>query len=280
MDDKRNSSDKCSDERSLTCAVHEGRLKVIDDKKIPPPGEPHSESEKQSAQSIFSSLINVRPSPRTVMKFKQPSTLRALRKKATAQLRRKPEQRSPAVRERSRLLQELKVQQVELLLQNEELRASHEELLESRARYSQVYDFAPFGYFTLDLGGLILEANLKGAELLGCERSLMRNRPFSSFISYVYRSTFDDFLLSILDSDVTQECELEVIRRRDRVFAHLTGVLLTTPPPAQVLIAMSDMTRRWRAEQALERARQDLEMRVLERTEQLNELNHVLQQKV
>jgi len=84
-----------------------------------------------------------------------------------------------------RLLQELQVHQVELEMQNEELRRIREELELSRNKYTELYDFAPVGYFTLDKSGLIRETNLAAAQMLGIERSQLTNRPFIGFIADV-----------------------------------------------------------------------------------------------
>ena len=81
-----------------------------------------------------------------------------------------------------RVLHELQVHQIELELQNEELRRAQEALEASRARYFALYDQAPVGYFTLNEGGLILEANLAGAELLGVTRGDLVNHPLGRFV--------------------------------------------------------------------------------------------------
>lgn len=81
------------------------------------------------------------------------------------------------------LIHELEVQRIELELQNDELRSAQEELEFSRNRYIELYDFAPVGYFTFDALGLIREANLTGAQLLGVERQALINRPLSQFIA-------------------------------------------------------------------------------------------------
>ena len=62
-----------------------------------------------------------------------------------------------------RLLHELEVHQIELEMQNAELQKTRDELEVSLEKITDLYDFAPIGYFSIDESGVILEANLKSA---------------------------------------------------------------------------------------------------------------------
>src|SRR3990172_4427764 len=81
-----------------------------------------------------------------------------------------------------RTLHELRVHQSELEMQNEELRRAQAELDAVRARYFDLYDLAPVGYCTLAETGLILEANLTVANVLGIARGGLVRQPLSRFI--------------------------------------------------------------------------------------------------
>jgi PAS domain-containing protein len=70
---------------------------------------------------------------------------------------------------------ELSVHQIELKIQNEELKVAQTNLEDSRRKYFDLYNFAPIGYFTLNKDGIIVDANLAGAELLGVERLNLYN---------------------------------------------------------------------------------------------------------
>jgi len=54
------------------------------------------------------------------------------------------------------LIENLQVHQVELEMQNDELRRLQQDLENERDKYSDLYDFSPVSYFTLDTKGIIL----------------------------------------------------------------------------------------------------------------------------
>jgi PAS domain-containing protein len=80
-----------------------------------------------------------------------------------------------------RLVHELQMHQIELEIQNEELTQTLVEVNALRAKYLDLYDFAPVDYFTLDTQGNILELNWRAAKLLGQERKRLVGRPLREF---------------------------------------------------------------------------------------------------
>ena len=110
-----------------------------------------------------------------------------------------------------RAQEELENQQVELEMQNEELVRVQGDLEVSRNKFSELYDFAPVGYFTFDATGQIQNVNLTGAQLLGRERQLLMNRPFTGFIADAEgREIFSSHLETVLRRQGMRKCELKL----------------------------------------------------------------------
>ena len=82
-----------------------------------------------------------------------------------------------------RLTYELQIHQIELEMQNDELRRNQFEFQTARDRYVDLYDFAPVGYLSLDVDGVILETNLTATQMFGVTRSRLRRRRLSDFVA-------------------------------------------------------------------------------------------------
>lgn len=82
-----------------------------------------------------------------------------------------------------RLVQELQIHRIELELQNEELLQAKVEVEAGLAKYTDLYDFAPVGYFTLSPTGTIQMVNLTGSSLAGVERARLVGRGFDQLLS-------------------------------------------------------------------------------------------------
>lgn len=151
-----------------------------------------------------------------------------------------------------RLLNELEVHQLELEIQNEELRAARLEVEIGLKRYTELFNFAPIGYFVIAIDGTIRELNLAGARLLGMERQLLVGLHFSQFVSEGHRTAFSEFLGRVLtkntEAQSSESCELTLTRSPIEI--HLTAAILEGSPPT-ALISVEDITRRKHAEKAL-----------------------------
>jgi len=120
-----------------------------------------------------------------------------------SQLRLEAQQRLPhknlwglvdATMDQHRLVHELQVHQIELEIQNVELTQTLTEVNALRAKYLDLYDFAPVGYFTLDSKGNIVELNLRAAQMLGKERKMLVGRPLREFFDPRALPRLDAFL--------------------------------------------------------------------------------------
>jgi PAS domain S-box-containing protein len=128
-----------------------------------------------------------------------PPSLTDLRRRAEDKLQEKgkvlpPESLSQP--EAARLIHELRVHQMELEMQNEELRQAQVRLEETSHKYSDLYDFAPVGYLTLDERGVIQEANLTACTYLGLERIKLLGRHFPELLPKPDRRDFRRLLAS------------------------------------------------------------------------------------
>jgi two-component system cell cycle sensor histidine kinase/response regulator CckA len=112
-----------------------------------------------------------------------------------------------------RALHELRVHQIELEMQNEELRRTQQELEASRERYFDLYDLAPVGYFTLNEKGLILEANLTAAKLLGMARGALVQQPLSRFILPQDQDTYYLHRKALLETGAPQAWEFRLLKK-------------------------------------------------------------------
>lgn len=140
---------------------------------------------------------------------------------------------------------ELRVHQIELEMQNEELKRAHEELDILRARYFDLYDMAPVGYCTVSEKGLISEANLTAANLLGVARGALVKKPFTRFILIENQDIYYLHRKQLLDTGVSQTCELQMVKNNGTPFwAHLETTLVQDENGCtEFRVVISDITK-------------------------------------
>ncbi len=140
-----------------------------------------------------------------------------LRQQAEEALRRNPADSSNldelSPEDVQRLLRELRVHQIELEMQNDELRRAQQELEASRDRYADLYDDSPVGYLTLSEQGVILEANLTLATLLGVARSDLIEQALTRFIAGEDQDIYYLHRQQLFETREPQVCELRMVRK-------------------------------------------------------------------
>jgi hypothetical protein len=192
-----------------------------------------------------------------------------LRRRAEKLLKTKiPETIPPQVDdEPSRLLHELQVHQIELEMQNAELLQSRDKLEIALENYSDLYDFAPVGYLTLDRNGVIRTTNLTGAGLIGIERAKLLCRRFEALIQDDARFFFTEFLEKVIARQGKDTCEVTLVS--DGVDPRIVQIEASAVSEKECRIVLIDITARKQAEEALAEKRKKLE-----------ELNGILEDRV
>ena len=175
-----------------------------------------------------------------------------LRKKAEDRLMQNESGRRPARSgdDSLRLVHELEVHQIELEMQNAALSKSRDDAEADLERYTDLYDFSPAGYFTLDRSGIIRDVNLTGCSYLGIDRSTLVGLPFTRFVAAESKHLFTDHLKQIFDVDGQITCELNLKKSGDSACI-VQLVSLAFESGQECRVAFIDITKRKQAEAAL-----------------------------
>ena len=143
-------------------------------------------------------------------------------------------------------LHELQVHQLELQMQNEELRRAQLALEAARDRYLDLYDFAPVGYLSLDSQGVITEANLTAAALLGADRGSLKGTDFAACATSAGSDRWHLYAMALARHGAPASIELALRGPGGREFhGRIDGVRVRTQDTAPMLrITLTDITQR------------------------------------
>jgi signal transduction histidine kinase len=192
-------------------------------------------------------------------------------------------QHSPRTDEvNQRLVHELEVHQIALELQNEELLHAKNEVDRSLDIYTDLYDFAPVGYFTLDQAGTIKAVNLGGASLFGFERTRLLNRSFVTFVQVSARPLFSDFLVKVFALQGKESCEMALTPdEKHPLFVRIEA--LADAVGKQCRVVVLDITERRIVEAdlavkkfELEEINRSLEVRIATAVEEIRQKDQML----
>ena len=153
-----------------------------------------------------------------------------------------------------RLRRELEVHKTELQKRNDELTRVQTELGLARVRYFDLYNTAPVGCCTVSEQGLIIEANLKAAALLGDSQGTLAGRPITRYIS---EEDQDHYFLQQKKLFLTAEpqvIDVRMVRSNQTVFWIRMQVIIAlhdscVKPVCRIILA--DITEQKQAEDLL-----------------------------
>jgi PAS domain S-box-containing protein len=136
------------------------------------------------------------------------------------------------------------VHQIELEMQNEELRRTQVELDVARARYFDLYDLAPVGYCTVSENGVILEANLTAATLLGMARGALIKQRLTRFILPEDQDSYYRYHKHLLEASESRGCELRLVKKDGAPFWVLLEAIVIQDADGtpKRRVTMSDIT--------------------------------------
>jgi len=162
-----------------------------------------------------------------------------------------------------RLIHDLQVSQLELEMQNEELRLAYTELQDTRDKYSDLYDFAPVAYLTLDGNGRVCEINLAGSALLGAAKTEVIGSLLVLWVAQPDRDAFRALRRAVMRSGDTCSGELQFMRAdKNVVYTRVEALALRNKighfTGARVII--HDITQRKQAEDALFQEKERLQI--------------------
>ncbi|RJP88580.1 MAG: PAS domain S-box protein [Desulfobacteraceae bacterium] len=186
-----------------------------------------------------------RTTPAQILRRKSEEKLRTLKSLDTEGLG--PE-------ETRQLIHDLRVHQIELEIQNEELRKVQGDLDLSLARYFELYDFAPVGYISLSEKGVILEANLAAAVMLGMNRGELAGQALTRFVFNEDQDTCYHYLKTLFGAGESQACRIRMHGpSSDTVLVQLEATAVREADGAMMSrVAMIDITERCKAETLLQ----------------------------
>jgi diguanylate cyclase (GGDEF)-like protein/PAS domain S-box-containing protein len=148
-----------------------------------------------------------------------------------------------------RLLHELQVYQVELELQNEELMSSRNTAETAASDYTELYDFAPIGYVTLNRAGDITRTNLVAATLLNTGRTQLQGMHMAKFVDKASLMKFESFLTQSYLGYPQPDCEITL--RLDNKVSTVQIKLNVNDTTTECRLVLIDISERKKLESAL-----------------------------
>ena len=173
--------------------------------------------------------------------------------------------------------EELQSTNEELTTSTEELRTMNEQLLQARqqaeqslVRYTDLFESAPVGYFTLNRKGKILSVNNAGKELLAESIDEQVGSRLNLYIVEQHRSIFLTILDDAFNENRATSCDVSLWR--DGIHLRYVTINISAPKDSQhCRVIITDIT-----EKTIQQHQAENKNRVLELTSQNAPLNDIL----
>ena len=144
----------------------------------------------------------------------------------------------------------METRQIELKLQNEELIEARATAQNSAKNYSELYELAPFGYFTLSPQGQIMSLNRSCAQTLGKDQCELLQCHFVFFVAEDSKTSLNNFLEKLFKEEGQETCEIALLVNEDvQKYVQLSGIV--TKNDKKCLINLIDITQQKRAMMAI-----------------------------
>ncbi|MHC5936307.1 sensor domain-containing protein [Nostoc sp.] len=172
--------------------------------------------------------------------------------------------------------EQLNIAMEELLIASEELEGTRATVEKERQRYQDLFEFAPDGYLVTDTVGTIQEANHAAATLLGVQQKYLVGKPLIIFIAQEDHQSFSSQMNNLQQ---LLNWEINLQPRKGKPFPASVKASAVYDLEGKQLgwrWLLCNISERKQAEEMLHTAYNQLEIRVVERTEELVKANQKL----
>jgi len=150
------------------------------------------------------------------------------------------------------------------------------ELVESEQKFREIFEHSNDAIFLHDLEGNIIEANETACHRLGYTRQEIMEMNLADFVSPDFAKFMPERVEIILNQGQQIFESADVTRQGQVIPVEVNANIIKFGNKEVVLSIVRDITERKKAEEILRRMNEELENRVQERTEELNDLNEEL----